>query len=87
VSIDVLAEAHDLIHGERLRFYGPPATNFERIAGMWSAYLGIDVTANDVCCMMILLKAARIRSGGAYHRDSAVDVAGYAALLEALNES
>ena len=86
MSIDVLAEAHDLIHGERLGAYGPPAANFERIAGMWTAYLGVDVTANDVCCMMILLKAARIRSGGKYHRDSAVDVAGYAALLEVLDE-
>lgn len=83
---DVLTEAHGLIRGDRLRFYGPPTENFERIAGMWSAYLGVDVSANDVCCMMIALKIARIRSGGAYHRDSAVDAAGYAALLEVLNE-
>lgn len=83
---DILTEAHGLVRGERLKFYGPPTENFERIAGMWSSYLGVEVTSNDVCCMMILLKVARIRTGSLYHRDSAVDAAGYAALLEILNE-
>jgi hypothetical protein len=125
---DVLSEAFGLIRGDRLKFYGPPTENFERIAKMWTGYLGVtervaalkaalddhareidgkvglpsptlsrinelvdtlpaEVSANDVCSLMILLKVARIRSGGSYHRDSAVDAAGYAALLEVLNEA
>ena len=45
---------------------------------MWSAYLGCDVTARDVCNMMALLKIARLRLG--QHDDSAVDGCGYLAL-------
>lgn len=82
----ILEEAESLVGGDRLKFYGPPAVNFKRIAGMWSAYLGIEVNELDVCCMMIALKVARIRTGGSYHRDSAVDAAGYARLLEILND-
>jgi hypothetical protein len=125
---DILSEAHELVRGERLKFYGPPTKNFRRIAGQWTAYLGIDdqledvqsvlaalgdlvdledpkvhaafhavvealdsvnaeVTSDDVCCLMILLKVSRIRTGGSYHRDSAVDAAGYAALLEILHDA
>ena len=80
----ILAEAERLVGGDRLKFYGPPKVNFKRIAQMWSAYLDVPVSELDVCCMMIALKVARIRTGGSYHRDSAVDAAGYARLLELL---
>lgn len=83
---DILTEARGLVRGDRLKHYGPPTKNFERIAGMWSAYLDHPISPDDVCCMMIALKIARIRTGGSYHRDSAVDTAGYAALLEILND-
>lgn len=82
----ILEEAERLVGGARRQHYGPPNENFERIAGAWSAYLGINVTPLDVCCLMIMLKVARIRTGGSYHRDSAVDAAGYARLLEILSE-
>jgi len=74
----VLAEAIDLINGEREKHYGTPAENFQAIADMWSAYLGHAVSASDVCNMMALLKIARLRNGP--HRDSSVDGAGYLAL-------
>lgn len=74
----VLAEAIDLINGDREKHYGTPAENFQAIADMWSAYLGHAVSASDVCNMMALLKIARLRNGP--HRDSAVDGAGYLAL-------
>jgi len=74
----VLAEAIDLINGEREKHYGTPAENFQVIADMWSAYLGHAVSASDVCNMMALLKIARLRNGP--HRDSSVDGAGYLAL-------
>lgn len=83
---DVLSAAYDIIRGERLQHYGPPTENFKRIAGMWSAYLGVEVTPNDVCALMILLKQARMKTGDGYHRDSAVDTGGYTALQEVLNE-
>jgi hypothetical protein len=74
----VLAEAMDLINGERQANYGTPQDNFGCIAGLWSAYLDYPVSPADVCHMMALLKIARLRNG--QHRDSSVDGAGYLAL-------
>jgi hypothetical protein len=86
---DILTEAHGLVRGERLEHYGPPTENFRRIADLWTAYLGPSLNAplneQDVCAMMIFVKQARIKTGGGYHRDSAVDTAGYAALQEILH--
>lgn len=75
---NVLQEADAIIHGERQRQYGDPECNFERIAQAWGAYLGVELTGSDVCMMMGLLKIMRAR--GEYHRDSLVDLAGYAGL-------
>lgn len=83
----VSEEAERLVGGDRLRFYGPPIENFRRIAKLWSAYLDFTVNEQDVCAMMILLKQARLRSGGEYHRDSVVDTVGYARLQEILDDS
>lgn len=87
--MDVLTEAHGLIRGERLKFYGPPTKNFQRIADGWTAFLGerctTPITVNDVCAMMIILKQMRMAEG--YHRDSATDTAGYAGLQEILEEA
>ena len=74
----VLAEAIDLINGEREKHYGTPQQNFAAVADMWSAYLGHSVSSADVCHMMALLKIARLRNGR--HKDSSVDAAGYMAL-------
>ncbi|WP_416565073.1 DUF6378 domain-containing protein [Nocardia testacea] len=77
---DVLAEAHTLIYGDREDQYGHPRESFARIAALWSAYLGIEVTPADFANLMILMKTARTKSG--YHRDSYVDIVGYAANAE-----
>lgn len=74
----VLEIANDIIHGDRLKHYGHPSINFERIAQSWSQYQGIKISPVDVCVMMILLKTQRMAEG--YHRDSVIDIAGYAAL-------
>lgn len=74
----VLGNASDLINGDREREHGQPRHNFRRIAKMWSGYLEQEISASDVCVMMVLLKAARLR-----HKlsdDSFIDMAGYAAL-------
>lgn len=37
--------------------------NFELIAKIWTNYLGMEVNAQDVASMMVLLKIARTRNG------------------------
>lgn len=84
----VLDESRKIIYGDREQTYGKPSKNLDCIAGMWSAYLktrGTDLTGKDVATMMVLLKAARLANKPG-HRDSVVDICGYAALIERCDE-
>lgn len=72
----VLAEAEKCVCGQREHDYGVPEDNFGRIANLWSAYMGVEFTPVDVSMMMVMLKAARIKSGGGT-MDSFVDGCGY----------
>ena len=76
---EILNEAKTCVCGDRDKSYGKPEDNFDRIAGLWQAYLGVRITKFDVAAMMILMKMARIKATGGEHRDSWVDAAGYAA--------
>ena len=90
---NVLKEANTIIYGDREKTYGHPSRNLETIATMWDAYicsrdLGVDrgrLNAKDVAVMMVLLKAARL-ANDQEHRDSIVDICGYAALIERCDE-
>jgi len=68
---------------ERGKSYGDPAVNLGRIAGMWAAYLGVDVSAHDVAWMMALLKASRSKSDP-QNGDNYVDAHGYVEIAERL---
>lgn len=76
----ILSEAADIVAGSRQDDYGSPERNHTRIANMWSAYLETEVTPRDVCAMMIMLKTSRDRHQP--KRDNAVDIAGYAYLMD-----
>jgi hypothetical protein len=91
----VLQEAQEIIYGDREKTYGKPSKNLETIAQMWTAYLKSasfvvdgkvdELNAKDVAIMMVLLKAARL-GNDLDHRDSVVDICGYAALIERCDE-
>lgn len=73
---------------ERGDDYGHPRVNFQRIAGLWTALLGNQLTKNitpeDVGLMMVLLKASREKNK---HKDDNLDdIDGYTACLRALVE-
>lgn len=80
-----LDTAKQIVHGDREKTYGDPGKNLRRIAGYWSTHLGIDITQNDVCIMMMLLKMARL-GNDPEHVDSWVDIAGYVALKDKIRE-
>ena len=75
---EILEKAADIVDGERQKDYGSPEQAFKRIANLWGAYLGRELTAKDVSILMMLLKIARLMQNSE-HADSWVDIAGYAA--------
>lgn len=75
----LLEEAANIVDGDRNKTYGKPEDSYGAIAELWSVYLKRYVKPHDVAAMMILLKVARIMGSNGIHRDSWVDIAGYAA--------
>jgi hypothetical protein len=81
----ILQEAQAAVFGPRQGTYGHPRDDFKRTADLWTAYIDgkysnggdWDFSADDVAYMMILLKMARLMHSPE-HRDSIVDIAGYA---------
>lgn len=81
----ILEEAERLVGGHRQDDYGTPEESFRRIAELWEAYHGVSFTKDDVAAMMILLKLSRGKGGATgFSRDTIVDIAGYARILELL---
>ena len=86
-STETIADkAKKIVFGDREQTYGDPGKNLRMIAGMWSAYLGIEITPEQVCDMMVQLKIARLKSSPD-HEDSKVDIIGYTLLKERLKEN
>ncbi|MEK9644558.1 MAG: DUF6378 domain-containing protein [Alphaproteobacteria bacterium] len=82
----ILDEAQALVCGARREAYGHPRVNHAATAAMMEAYLrrryGVaQFDARDVCIFNILQKVSRLAQTPA-HRDSLVDIAGYAANLD-----
>lgn len=89
-ATSILEDAEAAVNGPRQRDYDHPLDNFARIAGMWS-YLfecqsckqPVTVTEEQHALAMVLVKVARLMHSP-QHRDSQVDLAGYAATIEKL---
>lgn len=75
---DIIMKAEELINGDRHETYGDARESFDAIAKLWSVYLGVDVTAEQVAAMFVLMKISRQRKSK--HMDNWVDIIGYAAL-------
>lgn len=75
----ILAQAADLVGGDRQADYGPPEENFNRIARLWSVVLKQPVSAYQVALCMAQVKVARLVESPE-HSDSWVDGAAYMGL-------
>jgi|GEM_PF-1202935 len=82
----ILAKAQEIYEGNRDGQYGKRERNFEAIAGLWSAWLGREITPADVAAMMALLKIARMGSGH-YKEDNYVDAVNYLLFAAELEEA
>jgi hypothetical protein len=82
VKAELADEAKAIVTGARRSAYGTPEMNFERIARFWHMYFlntnrTVKIRAADVSPMMRLMKEARLCETPD-HRDSFVDLIGYA---------
>lgn len=87
---NILEAANKIIYGDRENTYGDPGKNLRNIANLWEMYLHgtgalkddcAGISAEDVALMMVLLKIARLMNSPS-HKDSLIDICGYAALIE-----
>lgn len=83
-KVSVLEEASNVVNGPRRETYGHPRDNHSRTAAMWSAYLGIPISMRQVCMLNALQKISRDVNKA--HRDNLVDLAGWAANAEMVEE-
>jgi hypothetical protein len=72
----ILTEASKLITEVRANEYGD---SFRMTAEMWSSYLGVQISVEDFCIMMALMKVARAKCGKKI-KDNFVDGVGYLGL-------
>lgn len=82
--MNVLEEAAGLVYaGDRNRDYGHPRDNMKRTAALIHGYMTAinnrELAARDIPLLMILVKMARLEETPD-HRDSVVDLAGWAAV-------
>lgn len=83
---NVLEEAEQLTAGARAEAYGSARDNAETWAHIMAAVTGLDVKPEHFPIAMIALKLARIGTYGGFHRDSWVDLAGYARVAEMVED-
>lgn len=81
---NILREADGLVYGDRSGDYGDPVRNHERIAAMWTEYLGVDITARQVAICMVFVKLSR--ESNKPKRDSMVDAAAYLHIADLCGE-
>lgn len=75
-AAEILTEATKLITQDRANQHGE---SFKMTAELWSAYLGIQISQEDFCICIALMKVARSKRG-AKIKDHFLDGAAYMAL-------
>jgi len=85
----VLEEAASLVDGRRQKDYGHPSEDLGRTAGMLNALfakkLKEPLSAQEVAVIMLCVKMSRLMATPG-HRDTLVDIAGYARVYEKIEE-
>ena len=81
--MSILEKAKQIVDEDRRKEYGDVKDGFQKIADLWSAYLGTPITVHQVAHMMILTKVARLQHNPS-HLDSITDIVGYSLCIEKL---
>ena len=83
---DVCDIAKRLTSYDRQTDYGSPIEDFTKQAKMWGAILGVNVTPQQIAMCMIAVKLSRL-TNSPRHKDSCVDIIGYARCLDLCNQA
>lgn len=78
--MNILEEALSVVTGPRAAAYGDARVNWGRTAEIASSIIGKDLTPEELVLILVAVKLARLHTTG-NHRDSIVDLAGYAQIL------
>jgi len=71
----------NMVDGERMPQYGDPVERWRQIATVWSAMLGVHVSAHTAALMMAAVKLVRCQYNP-HHKDNYIDMVGYADIAE-----
>lgn len=82
---NILEEALRITGGDRQVAYGSAKADAERFAKIASAVTGLPIKPEHFPLLMIAVKLSRA-SQGKWHRDSIVDIAGYARVAEKIHD-
>jgi hypothetical protein len=82
--MNCLEQANEVINGPRRDSYGPVEESFTKIAKVWTAILGYEVSPLQVSLCMIGLKV--LREANKHSDDNLVDICGYTALAEKVKD-
>ena len=80
----ILAEAEDIVNGNRKSDYGDARESFSRIATIASVMTGKELSPEDCCAVMMAVKL--VRESFAHKRDNLVDLCGYAHIMNEIND-
>jgi len=74
--MSILDKAKEIVHNDRQKEYGPPIEGFTITAKIWSAMLGIPISAEQVALLFAVNKISRQLQS--HKEDNLIDMAGYA---------
>lgn len=83
IDESLLSEASLLLNKNRMDDYGDPRVNLRRIARLWSALLDVEISAEQVALMMVLVKLSRQQHRAL--RDNVADSISYLLLADTLS--
>jgi hypothetical protein len=78
----ILLEADNILNGDRNEQYNNPNESFAVYAEILKSTFGIELTPVEICKVQMAIKLGRLKYK--YKRDSAVDLCGYAEILDRL---
>ena len=82
----VITKLESLLTNDRHKAHGDAKHSMKAIAEYWSLYLDKELTEENICVMMSLLKIAITTTGNKDNRDHLIDSAGYGILAVALKD-